>query len=117
VYFVSYETLCEFFNCCCAVLSNSVSESHSDLCRRFTYSNLAQLKYIMPEAIVINKILLRDHKTCCMKPDLQVNLLVDAVEDSVMQKEETHDAEGGNMLLGPEKVLQAEACGFLQESS
>jgi chromatin licensing and DNA replication factor 1 len=43
----------------------------------------------MPEAIVINKILLRDDKTCCMKPDLQVNLLVNAVEDSMMQKGET----------------------------
>jgi len=57
--------------------------------RRFTYGNLAQLKYIMPEAIVINKILLRDEKTCCMKPDLQVNLLTDAVEDTAMQKGET----------------------------
>jgi chromatin licensing and DNA replication factor 1 len=43
----------------------------------------------MPEAIVINKILLRHEKTCCMKPDLQVNLLVDAVESCVMQKGET----------------------------
>ncbi|KAF0892422.1 hypothetical protein E2562_015484 [Oryza meyeriana var. granulata] len=57
--------------------------------RRFSYSHLAQLKYIMPEAIVINKILLRDETTCCMKPDLQVNLLVDAVEGVAKQKGET----------------------------
>jgi chromatin licensing and DNA replication factor 1 len=62
------------------------------MCRRFTYGHLAQLKYIMPEAIVINKILLRDEKTCCMKPDLQVNLLADAVEGSVLQKGETRYA-------------------------
>jgi hypothetical protein len=57
--------------------------------RRFTHSHLAQLKYIMPEAIVINKILLRDDTTCCMYPDLQVNLLVSAVENVVKQKGET----------------------------
>lgn len=59
------------------------------VCRRFTYSHLAQLKYIMPEAIVINKILLRDEATCCMKPDLQVNLLVSAVENVATRKGET----------------------------
>jgi chromatin licensing and DNA replication factor 1 len=68
---------------------NPVSNLHNSVCRRFTYGHLVQLKYIMPEAIVINKILLRDDKTCCMKPDLQVNLLVDSVEDSAMQKGET----------------------------
>ncbi|KAL6864886.1 hypothetical protein ACP4OV_016037 [Aristida adscensionis] len=97
----SYEMLCEFFNCfesstrllrmkgskatfpnICASIQN-LSE------RRFTYSHLAQLKYIMPEAIVINKILLRDDTTCCMKPDLQVNLLVGAVESAAKQKGET----------------------------
>ncbi|KAL6619562.1 hypothetical protein ACP70R_034701 [Stipagrostis hirtigluma subsp. patula] len=97
----SYEMLCEFFNCLesstrllrmkgskatfpniCASIQN-LSE------RRFTYSHLAQLKYIMPEAIVINKILLRDDTTCCMKPDLQVNLLVGAVESAAKQKGET----------------------------
>ena len=57
--------------------------------RRFTHSHLAQLKYIMPEAIVINKILLRDDTTCCMYPDLQVNLIVSAVENVVKQKGET----------------------------
>ncbi|KAL6624519.1 hypothetical protein ACP70R_031840 [Stipagrostis hirtigluma subsp. patula] len=97
----SYEMLCEFFNCLesstrllrmkgskatfpniCASIQN-LSE------RRFTYSHLAQLKYLMPEAIVINKILLRDDTTCCMKPDLQVNLLVGAVESAAKQKGET----------------------------
>ncbi|KAM0867696.1 hypothetical protein ACQ4PT_041812 [Festuca glaucescens] len=97
----SYEMLCEFFNCfesstrllrmkgskatfpnICAIIQKLTD-------RRFTYGNLAQLKYIMPEAFAINKILLRDESTCCMKPDLQVNLLVSAVKGSVMQKEET----------------------------
>uniref|UniRef100_A0A0A9FBS5 CDT1 Geminin-binding domain-containing protein n=1 Tax=Arundo donax TaxID=35708 RepID=A0A0A9FBS5_ARUDO len=97
----SYEMLCEFFNC----LESSTrllrmkgsKATFPNICasiqhlseRRFTYSHLAQLKYIMPEAIVINKILLRDDMTCCMKPDLQVNLLVDAVESAAKQKGET----------------------------
>ncbi|CAM0943532.1 unnamed protein product [Alopecurus aequalis] len=97
----SYEMLCEFFNCfesstrllrmkgSKATFPNICASVQNLADRRFTYGNLAQLKYIMPEAIVINKILLRDEKTCCMKPDLQVNLLVDAVEDSVLQKGET----------------------------
>ncbi|VAH24570.1 unnamed protein product [Triticum turgidum subsp. durum] len=97
----SYEILCEFFNCfesstrllrmkgSKATFPNICASIQNLAERRFTYGHLAQLKYIMPEAIVINKILLRDDKTCCMKPDLQVNLLVDSVEDSVMQKGET----------------------------
>ncbi|XP_062183823.1 CDT1-like protein a, chloroplastic [Phragmites australis] len=97
----SYEMLCEFFNC----LESSTrllrmkgsKATFPNICasiqhlseRRFTYSHLAQLKYIMPEAIVINKILLRDDTTCCMKPDLQVNLLVGAIENVGKQKGET----------------------------
>ncbi|EAY93202.1 hypothetical protein OsI_15007 [Oryza sativa Indica Group] len=97
----SYEMLCEFFNCfesSTRLLRMKGSKaSFPNICasiqhlseRRFTYSHLAQLKYIMPEVIVINKILLRDETTCCMKPDLQVNLLVDAVEGVAKQKGET----------------------------
>uniref|UniRef100_J3LVT2 CDT1 Geminin-binding domain-containing protein n=2 Tax=Oryza brachyantha TaxID=4533 RepID=J3LVT2_ORYBR len=93
--------LCEFFNCfesSTRLLRMKGSKAtFPNICasiqhlseRRFTYSHLAQLKYIMPEAIVINKILLRDETTCCMKPDLQVNLLVDAVEGVAKQKGET----------------------------
>ncbi|WVZ82486.1 hypothetical protein U9M48_029743 [Paspalum notatum var. saurae] len=97
----SYEMLCEFFHC----LESSTrllrmkgsKATFPNICasiqhlseRRFTYSHLAQLKYIMPEAIVINKILLRDDTTCCMRPDLQVNLLVGAVENIEKQNGET----------------------------
>ena len=70
---------------CDILLPNFADSVH----RRFTYGHLAQIKYIMPEAISINKILLRDDTTCCMKPDLQVNLLVGAVENVRKQKGET----------------------------
>uniref|UniRef100_A0A0A9HKF3 CDT1 Geminin-binding domain-containing protein n=1 Tax=Arundo donax TaxID=35708 RepID=A0A0A9HKF3_ARUDO len=97
----SYEMLCEFFNCLESTTRllrmKGSKATFPNICasiqqlseRRFTYSHLAQLKYIMPEAIVINKILLRDDTTSCMKPNLQVNLLVGAVESAAKQKGET----------------------------
>lgn len=51
-----------------------------DLFRRFTHGHLAQLKFILPEAIVINKILVFDERTSCMKPDLRITINRDAVE-------------------------------------
>ncbi|KAG0490052.1 hypothetical protein HPP92_006915 [Vanilla planifolia] len=39
--------------------------------RRFTYRHLAQMKYILPEAISIKRVLLHDEASCCMKPELQ----------------------------------------------
>ncbi|CAL5033425.1 unnamed protein product [Urochloa decumbens] len=95
-----YEMLCEFFNCLesstrllrmkgsKATVPNICASIQRLSERRFTYNHLAQLKYIMPEAIVVNKILLRDDRTCCMKSDLQVNFLVGPVE-IVKQKGET----------------------------
>lgn len=50
------------------------------LFRRFTHGNLAQLKFILPEAIAIKKILVFDERTSCMKPDLHVTINPDAVE-------------------------------------
>jgi len=57
-------------------------------CRRFTYGHLAQLKYILPESIVIKKVLLHDEATCCMKPELHITFQVDAIEDIAMGKGE-----------------------------
>ncbi|KAL5068096.1 hypothetical protein RYX36_018983 [Vicia faba] len=48
--------------------------------RRFTYGHLAQLKFILPEAIAIKKLLVFDERTSCMKPDLHVAINPDAVE-------------------------------------
>ncbi|KAG1354905.1 CDT1-like protein a, chloroplastic [Cocos nucifera] len=57
--------------------------------KRFTYGHLAQLKYIMPEAILIKKVLSHDETTCCMKPELQVTLQVEATANNVKQKDES----------------------------
>ncbi|CAA7410565.1 unnamed protein product [Spirodela intermedia] len=54
--------------------------------RRFSHGHLAQLKYILPEAICIKKILTHDEPTSCIKPDLQVVLQIDAFEDGNEQK-------------------------------
>ncbi|KEH42561.1 DNA replication factor CDT1-like protein [Medicago truncatula] len=48
--------------------------------RRFTHAHLAQLKFILPEAIAIKKLLVFDERTSCMKPDLHVSINPDAVE-------------------------------------
>ncbi|RDY01187.1 CDT1-like protein a, chloroplastic, partial [Mucuna pruriens] len=54
--------------------------------RRFTYSHLAQLKFVLPEAIDIKKFLVRDERTCCMKHDLHISLNPDAVECDAKQR-------------------------------
>ncbi|KAJ8552980.1 hypothetical protein K7X08_020373 [Anisodus acutangulus] len=48
--------------------------------RRFTYNHLAQLKFLLPEAIEIKKMLVLDERTNCMKPDLHITLNANGVE-------------------------------------
>ncbi|XP_009782954.1 CDT1-like protein a, chloroplastic [Nicotiana sylvestris] len=57
--------------------------------KRFSYSHLAQLKFILPEAIEIQKILKHDELTCCMKPDLYITLNANAIEGSEKWKSNT----------------------------
>ncbi|XP_076905250.1 CDT1-like protein a, chloroplastic [Bidens hawaiensis] len=63
-----------------------IVESLTD--RKFAYSHLAQLKFIIPEAIEIKKILARDDRTGCMKPDLHITL-----NFSVVQKDEKQTSD------------------------
>ncbi|GAA0151253.1 DNA metabolism protein [Lithospermum erythrorhizon] len=62
--------------------------------RRFTYKHLAQLKFIFPDAIVMRKVLVRDERTSCMKPDLHITLNV----NSVVEKGKAKSADGNGML-------------------
>ncbi|KAI7733496.1 hypothetical protein M8C21_023794 [Ambrosia artemisiifolia] len=48
--------------------------------RKFSYKNLAQIKFILPEAVQIDKILLHNKKTFLMEPDIKVTLLFDVTE-------------------------------------
>ncbi|XP_076926817.1 CDT1-like protein a, chloroplastic [Bidens hawaiensis] len=60
---------------------SKIVESLTD--RKFGYSHLAQLKFILPESIETKKILVLDERTSCMKPDLHITL-----NFSVVQKDE-----------------------------
>ncbi|URE30748.1 DNA replication initiation protein [Musa troglodytarum] len=96
-----YELLCEFFNCMesslrllrlkgsMSTFPNISTSIQSLMDRRFTYVRLAQLKHIMPEVIMIKKVLLHDETTCCIKPELQVTLQVDAVAKNIKGKSES----------------------------
>lgn len=50
------------------------------LVRKFLPSHLAQIKYILPEAVQIDKILVHDEKTKCMKVEMNIGLLSDIVK-------------------------------------
>lgn len=39
------------------------------------------MKYLFPEAIQINKILVHDEKTLCMIPDMKITLMMNVVEN------------------------------------
>ncbi|URE44166.1 Membrane-associated apoptosis protein [Musa troglodytarum] len=115
-----YEILCEFFNCMessirllrlkgsMCTFANILSSIQHLTERRFTYAHLAQLKYIMPEAIIIKKVILHDEATCCMKPELQVTLQVDAVAKNINGK-----TESGYSIL--RKVFRERIVGFNKE--
>ncbi|VFQ59703.1 unnamed protein product [Cuscuta campestris] len=47
--------------------------------RTFTHSHVAQMKFILPEAIELTKVLLQDESTLCMKSDLVITLNPNAV--------------------------------------
>ncbi|KAI3757283.1 hypothetical protein L6452_04817 [Arctium lappa] len=51
--------------------------------REFSYRHLAQIKFIFPEAVQADKILLHNKKTLSMEPDIKVTLLLDVIEGHV----------------------------------
>lgn len=60
--------------------------------KRFMYSHVAQMKHILPEGMLLEKIMAHDEKTLCMKPDLKITLLHDAVlsgKDKVSKANDT----------------------------
>ena len=69
---------------------------------------MAQLKFLLPEAIEIKKVLMFDEKTSYMKPDLHVSIDVDAIEcDSKLK------SDSKNMNL--RKVFRARLMDFLKD--
>ncbi|KAI3681310.1 hypothetical protein L6452_36100 [Arctium lappa] len=51
--------------------------------REFSYRRLAQIKFIFPEVVQADKILLHNKKTLSMEPDIKVTLLIDVIEGHV----------------------------------
>ncbi|KAL1356252.1 hypothetical protein HN51_008259 [Arachis hypogaea] len=49
--------------------------------RKFSYAHLAQMKYILPEGIHIDKVLVHDKKSLCMKSDMKITLVFDFLEE------------------------------------
>ncbi|KAK4418381.1 CDT1-like protein a, chloroplastic [Sesamum alatum] len=93
-----YELLDKFFNSLdssirllqlkrsATTFTNISSQIESLTDRRFTYAHLAQLKFILPEAILVEKVLRHDERTGCMKPDLRITLNVEAIESESKSK-------------------------------
>ncbi|KAK9698261.1 hypothetical protein RND81_08G092200 [Saponaria officinalis] len=81
-----YEKLCELFNALVSSIRflqlrrvptslTNLSRSIESLTeRRFTSDHLAQLKHIIPETIVVEKVRIQDKETRCMKEDLLISL-------------------------------------------
>ncbi|PQQ17581.1 CDT1-like protein a chloroplastic isoform X1 [Prunus yedoensis var. nudiflora] len=102
-----YEILSEFFNGLDTSIRllrlRGLKPSFTNICpqiecltdRRFTYGHLAQLKFVLPEVIEIKKVLVKDERTSCLKPDLHVTINVDALESDGKAKSEG----GGSMHL------------------
>ncbi|CAH9051291.1 unnamed protein product [Cuscuta epithymum] len=115
-----YEMLVKFFNC----LDSSIRllkrkgslttftnirpniESLSD--RRFTRSHLAQLKFILPEAIVLKEDRLWDELTLCMKPDICVTLDASTIVSEVKTK-------SGSTIIDMRKVFRKRLLDFIQD--
>ncbi|KAJ1380558.1 Winged helix DNA-binding domain superfamily, partial [Sesbania bispinosa] len=59
--------------------------------RKFSYAHLAQMKYILSEGIHIDKVLVHDKKSLCMKPDMKITLVFEVVEE--------HSEQSADMAL------------------
>ncbi|KAK9013433.1 hypothetical protein V6N11_041441 [Hibiscus sabdariffa] len=96
-----YETLCGFFVSLDSAIRllklKGSMPTFTNICpkvecltdRRFSHGHLAQLKHILPEAIEIKRILIFDERTSCMKPDLQVRIIADAIDCGDRSESET----------------------------
>ncbi|CAL9037308.1 unnamed protein product [Musa banksii] len=88
---IRYEMLCKFFDSMVTSIRLLPSSTLAKILtmsqilgeRSFTYAHLAQSMYIMPEAIMIKKVVLHDETTCCVKSELQITLQVDAVAENI----------------------------------
>ncbi|KAF3330515.1 CDT1-like protein a [Carex littledalei] len=115
-----YQILCEIFNCMeCSIrllrlrgsmptFSNLYARIQDLANQNLTYKQLAQIKHILPEAIIIKKVLLRDESTCCMKPELQISMNAEGI--GINTKE-----EGQTAYLHLRKVFKERLVDFVRD--
>ena len=68
--------------------------------------HLAQMKQIFPKGLLLEKTMAPDEKTLCMKPDLKITLLHDAVLSG------KDKASKGNNTLGFRKAFHSHLVSF-----
>ncbi|KAJ9564988.1 hypothetical protein OSB04_000954 [Centaurea solstitialis] len=78
--------------------------------RRFAYSHLAQLKFLLPEGIEIKRILVRDDRTSCMKPDLHVTLNF----SNIQSDEKLKKSESGSLQM--RKLFRSRLVSFCKSN-
>ncbi|KAL5156343.1 CDT1-like protein a, chloroplastic [Glycine soja] len=49
--------------------------------KKFSHAHLAQMKYILPKSVCIDRVLVHDKKSLCMVPDMKITLKFEVVED------------------------------------
>lgn len=54
--------------------------------RKFLYYHLAQIKHLLPESILVEKVLTHDKETLCVGHDLKIVLCLDNVQCRVLEK-------------------------------
>ncbi|KAL0535494.1 hypothetical protein IC582_029825 [Cucumis melo] len=86
------QTIVEFFTCLTSSMRllkmrkkmstfHNVSRQVSVMTKRmFLDKHLAQIVYIIPEAVNIDKVMIHDKKTSCMKPEMIISLQLDVVK-------------------------------------
>ncbi|XP_078429273.1 CDT1-like protein a, chloroplastic [Wolffia australiana] len=74
--------------------------------RRFSHGHLAQLKYIIPEAICLRKILTHDETTSFVRPDLQITLQIEAFDK---------DEQKGNGYQKLTQIFRSRLVDFINE--
>ncbi|KAG6572997.1 CDT1-like protein a, chloroplastic, partial [Cucurbita argyrosperma subsp. sororia] len=87
-----YQSIVEFFTCLISSLRllgmrkklstfHNVSGQVSVMSKRkFLHRHLAQIVYIIPEVVTIDKVTIHDKKTSCMKSEMIISLRLDTVE-------------------------------------
>ncbi|CAN6455275.1 unnamed protein product [Victoria cruziana] len=110
-----FEVLCDHFDsmvCSIRLLKlKGYASTFANICssvqsltnRGFSRCQLAQLKYLMPEAIDIRTTLVQDEKTNCVKPELLVVLRPDALRDLI-----------GDSYLALSRVVRSRLSAFIK---